>query len=318
MINKIEYLITGGTGSLGKVLTKQFLKKDTTKGIRIFSRDELKQWEMRKSLKQEFGNDIPVSFLIGDIRDLPRLTMGAKRVDTIIHTAALKQVPVGENDPLEMVKTNVIGSSNVLEAAIANGVKRVMAISTDKAVMPINLYGATKLCSEKLFLNGNVYSGDEKTRFSVCRYGNVLGSRGSVVPLFKKQFAETGKITVTHEDMTRFWITLDSAVKFILRAIDDMEGNEIFIPMMGSAKITDIAKAIVPKAEIVDIGIRPGEKLHEILIANEESLKAHRDNFGKRFIISNKFVFRDKESFEYTSNGNDLWLSKNDIIKMIG
>lgn len=312
-----EYLITGGSGTLGKALTKYLLKNKMPHGIRIYSRGEALQWDMRNELEQEFGKDIPVSFLIGDIRDKDRLKMACKNVDIVIHAGALKHVPVGEKDPLEMVKTNIVGSANVLEAAIANNVKKVMAISTDKAVEATTLYGATKFCAEKLFLNGNVYSGDNKTKFSVCRYGNVLGSRGSIIPLFRKQFSKTGKITITHKDMTRFWITIENAVKFILGAINDMDGGEMFIPVMGSAGVLDIAKAIVPGAETQDMGIRPGEKMHEILISSQESMKAHLDKFKNRYIISNKFVFRDKKSFEYRSDNNPNKLTIKEIQEMI-
>jgi len=320
-INKNEYLITGGTGSLGKALTNHLLKNNIAKGIRIFSRGETLQWEMKNELEQKFGKDIPISFLIGDIRDKSRLKMALKGVDICIHAAALKHIQVGEKDPMECIKTNVIGSSNVLEAAIANNVKKVMAISTDKAVEATTLYGATKFCSEKLFLNGNVYSGDNKTKFSVCRYGNVLGSRGSIVPLFRKQFAETGKITITHKDMTRFWITLENAVEFILHSIDDMQGKEMFIPQMASAKVTDIAKAIVPLAEFIETGIRPGEKMHEILINKEESKKSTKQ-LSRGCIMSKRYAIKEglikKEPFEYTSNNNSWWLTTKDIQNMIG
>jgi len=265
-----EILITGGTGSLGRTLTNTFLAAShnwVPKGIRIFSRDELKQWEMKK----EIDDRAPVSFLVGDIRDRKRVELATKGVDIIIHAAALKQVPACEDNPLEAIQTNVIGAQNVLYAALENDIKKVMAISTDKAVYPINLYGATKLCAEKLFIQGNVYSGGRSPLFSCCRYGNVLGSRGSVVPLFKEQYQKTGKVTVTDKRMTRFWITLPTVANFIIGAIDRMIGGELFIPKMPSAGIIDIINAVTPDAEVVDIGIRPGEKIHEILITKEEA-----------------------------------------------
>jgi len=314
----MEYLITGGSGTLGKAMTKYLLKNKNPRGIRIYSRGETLQWNMKNELEQEFGKSIPVSFLIGDVRDKDRLKMALKGVDICIHAAALKHIQVGEKDPLEAVKTNTVGSANVLEAAIERNVEKVMAISTDKAVEATTLYGATKFCSEKLFLNGNVYSGDDKTKFSVCRYGNVLGSRGSIIPLFKKQYKETGKITITHKDMTRFWITIENAVKFILGAVDDMKGGEMFIPVMGSAKVLDIAKAIVPDAVTVDMGIRPGEKMHEILISGQESKVSYKDKQKNRFIISNNFPFRNKKELEYRSDNNPDQLTVKQIQKMIG
>ncbi len=321
-MNKKEYLITGATGSLGKALTNNLLENNIAKGVRIFSRDELKQWEMRKNFEQKFGKDMPVSFLIGDIRDEKRIKMACKGVDILIHAAALKQVPVGEKNPEEMIKTNILGSSNVLHAALENNVKKLMAISTDKACMPINLYGGTKFCSEKLFINGNTYAAGRDPKISVCRYGNVLGSRGSIVPLFRKQFAETGKITITHKDMTRFWITLKNAVEFILHSIDDMQGGEMFIPQMASAKVTDIAKAIVPDAKFIETGIRPGEKLHEILI-NEEESKKSAGQLSRGCIMSRRYVIKDdivieKEPFEYRSDNNSWWLTTKNIQDMIG
>ena len=308
-----EILITGGTGSLGKTLTNLLLEKYHPRGIRIFSRDELKQWEMKNELNKIHPN-APVSFLVGDIRDRKRLELATKGVDIIIHTAALKQVPSCEDNPLEAINTNVIGAQNVLYAALENKVEKVMAISTDKAVMPINLYGATKLCAEKLFIQGNTYSGNRIPHFSVCRYGNVIGSRGSVIPLFQKQYAETGKVTITDKNMTRFWITLVQASNFILQAIEDMEGGEIFIPKMSSAAVATIAHAICPDAEIEIVGIRPGEKLHETLITKEESVHTTM-NIGK-----NRFEIRaigKFNQFEYRSDNNPHWLALEQIKEMI-
>jgi len=311
--NEKEVLITGGTGSLGKALTKQLLNEYHPKGIRIFSRDELKQWEMKSALAQEYKT-LPVSFLVGDIRDRKRVELATKGVHIIIHAAALKQVPSCEDNPLEAINTNIIGAQNVLYAALENKVEKVMAINTDKAVMPINLYGATKLCAEKLFIQGNTYSGNRIPHFSVCRYGNVIGSRGSVIPLFQKQYAETGKVTITDKNMTRFWITLVQASNFILQAIEDMEGGEIFIPKMSSAAVATIAHAICPDAEIEIVGIRPGEKLHETLITKEESVHTTM-NIGK-----NRFEIRaigKFNQFEYRSDNNPHWLALEQIKEMI-
>ncbi len=303
--NEKEVLISGGTGSLGKTLTRILLERyDQPRGIRIFSRDELKQWEMKQALAPILG-DAKVSYLVGDIRDRKRVELACKGVHIIIHAAALKQVPSCEDNPLEAIQTNVIGAQNILYAALENKVEKVMAISTDKAVYPINLYGATKMCAEKLFIQGNTYSGGRSPHFSCCRYGNVIGSRGSVVPLFKRQFTETGKITITDSQMTRFWITLDQVANFILQRIEDMQGGEIFIPVMPACSVLSVAKAVVPGAEIEIVGIRPGEKLHEILITKEESRRM-------RSVPSNQqayYILDQNErlpcvDFEYRSNDN--------------
>jgi len=308
-----EILITGGTGSLGKTLVKLLLKKYRLKGVRILSRDELKQWEM----KQNIGS-APVSFLVGDIRDRKRVRLAAKGVHFIIHTAALKQVPSCEDNPLEAIQTNIIGAQNVLYAALEAGVEKVMNVSTDKAVYPVNLYGATKLCAEKLFIQGNTYSGGRMPYFSCCRYGNVLGSRGSIVPLFKKQIEERGMITITHKDMTRFWITLTDAAEFILRNLRDMRGGEIFVPMMPSASIQAVANAVTNNAPIEYIGIRPGEKLHEVLITKEESRKTFKDQLNKQFVVSDKLErLPSSEDFEYRSETNTDWLTVDQIKEMI-
>ena len=309
--NNKEVLITGGTGSLGKVLTKKLLEK-SPKGIRIYSRDELKQWEMKQEI-EKINTKIPISYLIGDVRDRKRLELATKNVDIIIHTAALKQVPSSEKNPLEVIKTNVMGAQNVLYAALENKIKKVIAISTDKACYPVNLYGATKLCAEKLFMAGNVYSGDRYPKISCIRYGNVLGSRGSIVPLFKKQHEETGRVTITDPSMTRFWITLNQVVGFILASIERMTGGEIFIPKMGSAGVMTILEAVIPaKCEISTIGIRPGEKLNEILVNKEESLNTiEHDDY---FVITNKVV---SSAFEYRSDTNKNQLNYRQIRKML-
>lgn len=303
-----EVLITGGTGSLGSTLVRKIAKKEV-KGIRVFSRDELKQWKLKNELEQE-NFDKNISFLIGDIRDEDRLEMATRGVDIIIHTAAMKQVPACEYNPLEAIKTNINGAQNILNVAIKNKVQKVMNVSTDKAVYPVNLYGATKLCAEKLFINGNVYSPILGTRFSCCRYGNVLGSRGSIIPLFKKQNAENGSITITDNRMTRFWITMCEVTNFIIESIERMAGGEIFIPKMPSASVLEIAGIVAPQAIIKPIGIRDGEKLHEVLITKEESkFTAEYDDY---FEITS---LNDTPStvFEYASNTNQQKLTPKQI-----
>lgn len=277
MTNK-EILITGGTGTLGNALVKLLLKMDI-KGIRIFSRDELKQHEMRNRL----NNPDKVAWMIGDVRDPKRLTRAMEGVDIVIHAAAMKQVGSCEDHPLEAIQTNIHGAENVLTAALANKVEKVMNVSTDKAVYPINLYGATKMAAEKLFINGNVYGGG-RTKFSVCRYGNVFGSRGSVVPIFMKA-RETGEVGLTHPYISRFWITVDRVAKFLIDRIEDMQGKEIFIPVMPSMYISDLAKAILGYDDIVfkKLGVPKSEKIHEMLFTDEESMLAVKVN--KMFYI---------------------------------
>ena len=258
-------LITGGTGSIGRTLAKILLYYDPERII-IFSRDELKQHEMRQS-----GFNLPVyRFFIGDVRDQKRLRRAFRGVDVVIHAAALKQVPACEYNPLEAVKTNVGGAENIIEAAIDAGVSKVIALSTDKAVNPINLYGATKLVAEKLFVQANAYSGGDGTKFSCVRYGNVIGSRGSVIPIFEEQ-AKTGIVTITDEQMTRFWITQPAAAHFIIGCLDFMRGGEVFVPKIPSMRITDLAKEVAPHAAQRVSGIRPGEKLHEVLVSSDET-----------------------------------------------
>jgi UDP-N-acetylglucosamine 4,6-dehydratase len=260
---------------------------------------------------------VDISYLIGDIRDRKRIELATKDVDIIIHCAALKQVPSCEDNPLEAINTNIIGAQNVLYAALENKVKKVMGISTDKAVLPINLYGATKMCVEKLFIQGNTYSGGRHPLFSCCRYGNVLGSRGSVVPLFKKQYKESGKVTITDLAMSRFWITLPRVANFILQSIEEMTGGEIFIPKMGSAVITTILEAVIPEqCKIENCGIRPGEKLHEILITKEESENTYE--YKNRFVIRKEKINTDPmPSFEYRSDTNENQLTYQQIRRMI-
>lgn len=312
--SKSEILITGGTGSLGKTIVKHLLTYYKPKGIRIYSRDELKQWE----LKQKIPTDVPVSFLIGDVRDCNRLERAMHGVDIVINTAAMKQVPACEYNPIEAVNTNINGAKNIIDAAINQGVDRVMHISTDKAVYPINLYGATKTVAEKLFLHANVYAGDKGTKFSCCRYGNVIGSRGSIVPLFAKQLQESGSVTITDLNMTRFWITLDRVVDLILCAIELTTGAEIFVPKMPSCTIEEVMYAVARIVgstcyEVKIIGIRPGEKIHECLISEEES-DYIIDDQNSFYVLSNVVVNKYAERFSYTSD-NNFWKVDHEYIQ---
>lgn len=313
-------LITGGTGSFGKKFTEIVLREYNPEAIRIFSRGEFLQLQMR----QQFNNDPRLRFFIGDVRDRDRVYRAMDGVDIVVHAAALKQVPACEYNPIEAVKTNISGAVNVINAAIDNEVEKVVAISTDKAVYPVNLYGATKLVAEKLFIQANAYVGKHRTRFSVVRYGNVVGSRGSVIPLFLEQ-KRTGKITITDERMTRFWITLEQGVRFVISCIERMQGGEIFVPKIPSMRIVDLAEVIAPRAEREIIGIRPGEKLHECLITEEEA--RHAKEFDTYFVIEPEHPFWSKdnldggrplpEGFIYTSDTNTWWLKKEELRKMI-
>lgn len=312
-------LLTGGTGSFGKKFTEVVLREFNPNSLRIYSRGEFNQYQM----KQEF-NDKRLRFLIGDVRDRERLYRAMNGIDIVVHAAALKQVPACEYNPIEAVKTNIDGSVNVIDAAIDNSVEKVMAISTDKAVHPVNLYGATKMVAEKLFVQGNTYTGKGRTRFSCVRYGNVIGSRGSVIPLFKEQKKE-GTLTITDERMTRFWLTLDQGVHFVLDSIQRMTGGEIFVPKIPSMKITDLADAIAPEAKKEFTGIRPGEKLHEIMITEDES--RHAKEFSDYFIIEPEFAFWKRQTadsgkslpdnYRYSSDINDDWLTTDDFEKML-
>jgi len=313
---KQTILVTGGTGSFGKHFCQTMLQEYGPKVIRVYSRDELKQHEMR----QVFQHKENLRYFIGDVRDSDRLKRAMEGVDIVVHAAALKQVPACEYNPLEAVKTNIHGAQNVIDAAIDTGVKKVIALSTDKAVNPVNLYGATKLCAEKIFIQGNAYSGSRGTRFCCVRYGNVIGSRGSVIPLFKNQ-QKTGKITITDERMTRFWITLDQAVDLVLSALSHMQGGEVFVPKLPSMKIMDLAKAVAPECDIEVIGIRPGEKIHEALITEEEGRNTVSYN-GMYVIIPTHSWWQKQnynsaqglaEGFVYTSNANDQWLTADDL-----
>jgi UDP-N-acetylglucosamine 4,6-dehydratase len=313
-------LITGGTGSFGKKFTKIALEEKQPKKIIIFSRDELKQHEMRVH-----GFDHPsLRYFIGDVRDRERLVRAMNGVDIVVHAAALKQVPACEYNPMEAIKTNIIGTSNVVEAALDAGVSKVLALSTDKAVNPVNLYGATKLAAEKLVIQSNAYAGGRATRYSCVRYGNVVGSRGSVVPLFLKQRA-SGRVTITDERMTRFWLSLEQGVHFVMNCIEQMEGGEVFVPKIPSTTIVDLAKAIAPDGEIEIIGIRPGEKLHEVLISEDEARNTvERDAM---FIVKPPETLwkRDMhyegqplpDGFRFSSDTNSQWLDVDGIKKFI-
>jgi len=314
-------LITGGTGSFGKRCARILLDEYDPQRLIIFSRDELKQHEMRTS-----GFDSPnIRYFIGDVRDLDRLQRAMVGVDIVIHAAALKQVPACEYNPIEAIHTNVTGGKNVIEAALDHRVHRVLALSTDKAVNPVNLYGATKLVSEKLFIQANAYRGGDPIRFSCVRYGNVVGSRGSVIPLFRAQRA-SGKITITDPRMTRFWITLDQGVRFVLRSIETMFGGEVFVPKIPSMRIADLAKAMAPECVIQEIGIRPGEKLHEVLLSEDEARQSVE--LVDRYVImpahpwwKDQIVPDGKalpEGFRYTSDTNADWLSIKELLEMAG
>ncbi|MEI2428176.1 UDP-N-acetylglucosamine 4,6-dehydratase (inverting) [Priestia megaterium] len=311
-------LVTGGTGSFGKKFIKKALQQDVKKVI-VFSRDELKQYEMA----QEF-TDSRVRFFIGDVRDKDRLYRAFDGVDIVIHAAALKHVGACEYNPFEAVKTNIHGAQNIIEAAIDRGVQRVIALSTDKAASPVNLYGATKLASDKLFVAANSYAGDKDTRFSVVRYGNVVGSRGSVVPFFKK-IKETGTVPITDERMTRFWITLDQGVQFVLDNLERMHGGEIFVPKIPSMKVVDLAEAIAPECSIKYVGIRPGEKLHEAMITEDDARRTLE--FDTYYVIQPEFPWWSDEEmsqgkelqdgFKYVSDINDQWLTVEELRALV-
>lgn len=311
-------LVTGGTGSFGKKFIDVLLKEHHPSKVIVFSRDELKQHEMRTS-----GWDHPnLRYFIGDVRDVTRLRRAMQGVNTVVHAAALKQVPACEYNPMEAIKTNILGSGNVVEAALDAGVEKVIALSTDKAVNPINLYGATKLAAEKLFVQSNAYAGARpSTRFSCVRYGNVVGSRGSVIPIFLKQ-RTNGKLTITDERMTRFWLTLEQGVRFVIRCIEDMRGGEVFVPKIPSTRILDLAKVIAPQAQLEVIGIRPGEKLHEVLIHEDEARTTiEMDDmyvvqptaalwFAREWADQGQ---RLPEGFRFASDSNPAWLTVEQI-----
>jgi UDP-N-acetylglucosamine 4,6-dehydratase/5-epimerase len=324
MLNNKVVLVTGGTGSFGKKFTEVLLKKHKPKKLIIFSRDEFKQHEMSKIFPD---TRYPIRYFLGDIRDRNRLSRAFDRVDYVIHAAALKQVPALEYNPIEAVKTNINGANNIVDAAIDSEVKKVIALSTDKAVNPINLYGATKLAAEKIFVAANAYGGG-KVKFSVVRYGNVVGSRGSVIPFFlnlKQQ--KIKEFPITDERMTRFWITLDQAVEFVFKALKESEGGEVFVPVIPSMRIVDLVKAIDPAAKLKKIGIRAGEKIHETLISEDESREVKI--FNGMYVILPQFFETEKEhlkykkypfvseNFVYRSDTNKEWLMQEEIKNII-
>jgi len=326
MLNDKNVLITGGTGSFGKKCTEIILEKYKPKRLIIFSRDELKQCEMAQEYPDSKYECI--RYFIGDVRDRDRLYRAFDGVDVVVHAAALKQVPTAEYNPIEAVKTNVLGAANVIDAAIDRNVRKVIALSTDKAANPINLYGATKLCSDKLFIAGNNYAGQHGTRFSVVRYGNVVGSRGSVVPFFLKM-RKTGVLPITDPRMTRFWITLRQGVEFVLACLERMSGGEIFVPKIPSMKVVDLARAIDAGCETVVVGIRPGEKLHEVMVPEDDA--HHTLEYDDYFAILPTFHDWDAQEyiqknggkpcpdgFRYSSDTNDAWLSVEELREMIG
>ncbi|MGE5552295.1 MAG: UDP-N-acetylglucosamine 4,6-dehydratase (inverting) [Betaproteobacteria bacterium] len=312
-------LVTGGTGSFGKRFVRTALTEHDPHKVIVLSRDELKQYEMA----QEF-NDPRLRFFLGDVRDQERLKRAFEGVDIVVHAAALKQVPAAEYNPMEAVKTNIMGAGNVIESALDQGVRRVIALSTDKAANPINLYGATKLVSDKLFVAANSYAGAKDIRFSVVRYGNVVGSRGSVVPLFKR-LRPTGRLPITDPRMTRFWITLDQGVKFVIRCLGHMCGGEVFVPRIPSMNIMDLARAIAPECAYEIVGMRPGEKLHEVMIPEDDARRTVA--FDDFFIIKPEFpwwgddCWKDgrpvPEGFRYSSDTNEQWLTPEELREMV-
>lgn len=311
MLKNKTVLVTGGTGSFGKSFVKRILEDNQVNKVIVFSRDELKQFEM-----QSFYNSPKLRYFLGDVRDFQRVKQATDGVDVIVHAAAIKQIPAAEYNPMEAIKTNVIGAENIVNAAIANGVEKVIALSTDKAANPANLYGATKLCSDKLMVAGNVLAGKHPSRFSVVRYGNVLGSRGSVIPFFQEQ-SKLGVLTITDARMTRFWLSIGEGVQFVLDSLDRMQGGEIFVPKIPSFKVIDVAEVVAPGVPIKIIGIRPGEKLHEVMITEDDS------NFTVEFekyyailppfLVDSDFYSRNvnkvPSNFSYTSENNQHWHS---------
>lgn len=326
-LNNKTVFISGGTGSFGKAFTKTILKRFTPKKVIIFSRGELKQFDM-----QQLFPEPNMRYFIGDVRDADRLKLAMREVDIVVHAAALKQVPAAEYNPLECIKTNVNGASNIIQAAIEHNVEKVIALSTDKAANPINLYGATKLCSDKLFIAANNLVGKGRTRFAVVRYGNVVGSRGSVIPFFRKLVKEGAKeIPITDNRMTRFWITLDQGVDFVLKSFGRMQGGEIFVPKIPSAHIVDLAKAIAPNLPQKIVGIRPGEKLHEVMCPADDSHLTLE--FDDHYVIQPSITFQNaidysknpsgengspvSSDFEYSSGNNPRFLSIEEIRQLI-
>ncbi|WP_018214826.1 UDP-N-acetylglucosamine 4,6-dehydratase (inverting) [Salinispora vitiensis] len=322
MLDGSSILITGGTGSFGKEFLRNVLAESTPARVVVFSRDELKQYELRRDL----GDDPRLRWFIGDIRDRHRLTRAMHGIDFVVHAAALKQVDTAEYNPSEFIATNITGSQHVVDAAIEAGVQKVIALSTDKASSPINLYGATKLVADKLFVSANHYAAGHPTRFAVVRYGNVMGSRGSVVPLFRRLAAEGRSLPITDKRMTRFWITLEQAVQFVLDSFEQMQGGELFVPRIPSMRILDLVEAVAPEATTHEIGIRPGEKLHEEMIAPDDSRRTLRA--ADRFIVQPTIATWGyqppsecepvPDGFAYQSDSNDLWLTPDQMRDMLG
>lgn len=326
-LDDASILVTGGTGSFGKRFVQTVLDRWTPARVIVFSRDELKQSEMMDEFR-EHPREESLRFFIGDVRDRDRLHRALDGVDIVIHTAALKQVPLAEYNPIEAIKTNVLGAANVIDAAIDRNVKRVVALSTDKAANPINLYGATKLCSDKLFVAGNNYSGRHETQFSVVRYGNVVGSRGSVVPFFMKR-RSAGVLPITDMRMTRFWITLDQGVDFVLQALKLMHGGEIFVPKIPSMRIVDLAEAVAPGVRLQEVGIRPGEKLHEVMVPEDDArntlehaeffvILSTLDGLNGRYASTNGGGRPCPGGFRYASDTNDRWLTVDGLRRLVG
>jgi len=316
-----KILITGGTGSFGRAFVHYALEHLKPNVIRVLSRDELKQSEMR----QEFKAPSNLRFFVGDVRDPDRVERALRGVNVVIHAAAMKRIEVCEYNPFEAVKTNILGTQNVINMSIDCGVEKVISLSTDKAANPVNLYGATKLCQEKIVVQSNSYVGPKKTKLACVRYGNVVGSRGSVVHLFRSQYESTGELSITDDRMTRFWITLGQAVRFVDTSLQMMRGGEIFVPKLPSMRVMDLAAALYSKAKTKIIGIRPGEKLHEVMITENES--RHTVELGDRFIIKPEFPWWSSnfhsdgnslpENFRYSSDNNTDWLTQEDLKKMI-
>ena len=325
MFDGTSVLITGGTGSFGRQFARLVLADYDPKRCIIFSRDELKQYEMRK--EPAFAGDDRLRFFIGDVRDRARLVRAFHGVDVVVHAAALKQVPACEYNPFEAVRTNVVGAQNIIDAALERGVRKVIALSTDKACNPVNLYGATKLCSDKLFVAGNSYAGGSDTRFAVVRYGNVMGSRGSVIPYFRKQ-RHRGRLPVTHGEMTRFWITLEQGAHFVMDSLCRMGGGEVFVPKIPSMKIVELARAIGPECDIDIVGIRPGEKIHEVMISEADG--RHTLDMGEYYVVTPEFSWwtdngkwtrqagsKVGPGFRYSSDNNERWLNVDELRRIL-
>jgi len=325
ILNDSSILVTGGTGSFGKAFIREILESHNPRRVAVLSRDELKQSEMRSEFTEEMGSPDPrLRWFLGDIRDKDRLIRAFHGVDYVVHAAALKQVDTAEYNPFEFVKTNILGSQNVIDAAIETGVKKVVALSTDKASSPINLYGATKLTADKLFVAANNYSYSFGTTMSVVRYGNVMGSRGSVIPFFRRLVNQGKPLPITDPRMTRFWITLPQAVQFVIDSFDTMQGGELYVPRIPSMRITDLVEAVAPGSDTYEVGIRPGEKLHEEMIASDDSYRTIRQD--DRYVVQptvKEYWFKVPAGdtvpvdFSYSSDTNDQWLSVQELRDLI-